>query len=62
MYKFFTPKPPSKGNRRSGKDSPAVSTFGDLHGRLPQGELVRRLWTAVRWEEAERHIGPDGVS
>jgi len=61
LYKHFTPKQPSKGSRRSGKDSPAVSTFGDQHGRLAPGELVRKLWTAVKWEEVERHVGPDGV-
>jgi transducin (beta)-like 1 len=62
MYKHFTPKPPPKGRGKSGKDSPAVSTFGDLHGRLQPGELVRRLWTALKWDEVERHIAPDGVS
>ena len=61
LYKHFTPKQPSKGSRRSGKDSPAVSTFGDQHGRLAPGELIRKLWTAVKWEEVERHVGPDGV-
>jgi hypothetical protein len=62
LYKHFAPKQPSKGKGRSGKDSPAVSTFGDQHGRLAPGELIRKLWTAVKWEEVERHIGPDGVS
>jgi transducin (beta)-like 1 len=62
LYKHFTPKQPSKGKGRSGKDSSAVSTFGDQHGRLAPGELIRKLWTAVKWEEVERHIGPDGVS
>lgn len=62
MYKHFTPKAPASKGKRSGKDSPAVSTFGDLHGRLQPGELVRKLWTALKWEEVERHISPDGVS
>lgn len=62
LYKHFSPKPPASKGKRSGKDSPAVSTFGDLHGRLQPGELVRKLWTALKWEEVERHIAPDGVS
>ncbi|KAL7424325.1 hypothetical protein Q5752_000007 [Cryptotrichosporon argae] len=51
-------RPPGAGARANGKDR--VPDFGKGDGRIPRGELVRKLWRAVRWEEVERHVGPNG--
>ncbi|WVQ72929.1 hypothetical protein IAR50_002491 [Cryptococcus sp. DSM 104548] len=58
----------SKANRVNGRakdkdrpdGSPSAPTFGRAGGRIERGELVRKLWKAVRWEEVERHVGPGG--
>ncbi|ODO01373.1 hypothetical protein I350_06192 [Cryptococcus amylolentus CBS 6273] len=47
-------------NRHPGSSPSAAPTFGRTGGRIERGELVRKLWKAVRWEEVERHVGPGG--
>ncbi|TYJ52328.1 hypothetical protein B9479_007057 [Cryptococcus floricola] len=41
--------------------SPSAPAFGRAGGRIERGELVRKLWKAVRWEEVERHVGSGGA-
>ncbi|KLT40000.1 WD40 repeat-like protein [Cutaneotrichosporon oleaginosum] len=36
--------------------------FGAPHGKVPRGELVRKLWKALRWEEIERHTATETES
>lgn len=38
------------------------TTFGSSEGKIARGELIRKLWKALRWEEIERHATSDGVS
>lgn len=38
-----------------------VPAFGSAAGRIEPGELIRKLWKAVRWEEVERHVADNGV-
>lgn len=39
----------------------AAPAFGSAAGRIERGELIRKLWKAVRWEEVERHVAENGV-
>lgn len=36
--------------------------FGRPDGKIERGELVRKLWKGLRWEEVERHVAANGVS
>ncbi|WVQ80620.1 hypothetical protein IAT38_002725 [Cryptococcus sp. DSM 104549] len=45
---------------RGGKDKDKEPLFGRENGRIGRGELVRKLWKGVRWEEVERHISASG--
>lgn len=45
-------------DRDGGQAAPA---FGSAAGRIERGELIRKLWKAVRWEEVERHVAGNGV-
>ncbi|XAO24807.1 hypothetical protein I312_103613 [Cryptococcus bacillisporus CA1280] len=38
----------------------AAPAFGSAAGRIERGELIRKLWKAVRWEEVERHVAENG--
>lgn len=59
------PAPPSSqrvssslptGGRTNGVSRASVSEpFGASHGKIARGELIRKLWKALRWEEIERH-------
>ncbi|KAK8858393.1 hypothetical protein IAR55_002620 [Kwoniella newhampshirensis] len=40
--------------------SPVTPTFGRSEGKIERGELVRKLWKALRWEEVERHVSASG--
>jgi hypothetical protein len=73
LFQHFNPTyPTSKPNSSKstangpstgvGKNSPATSTFGEPNGRIKRGELVSKLWKALRWEDIERHVGDNGVS
>nr|ODN86877.1 hypothetical protein L203_03650 [Cryptococcus depauperatus CBS 7841] len=54
-------KPPRLNNRQKDKDtSPTAPNFGRANGKIERGELIRKLWKAVRWEQVERHVGPNG--
>jgi transducin (beta)-like 1 len=56
--------PKSNGNGGPGKSgaTPTSPTFGSIGSRIPRGELIRKLWKGVRWEEVERHLNKNGVS
>lgn len=70
LFQHFNPAYPSPGTSpaaaakaaraRQRRDDPPA--FGSAAGRIPRGELVRKLWKAVRWEQVERHVGENGVS
>lgn len=69
LFQHFNPtyptsKPNSSKSAANGpsKHSPATSTFGEPNGRIKRGELVSKLWKALRWEDIERHVGDNGVS
>lgn len=72
LFQHFNPTyPTSKPNSSKsaangpsglGKNSPATSTFGEPNGRIKRGELVNKLWKALRWEDIERHVSDNGVS
>ena len=61
------PANPSLRNNRANGNTPKVaslnhSAFGRPGAKLERGELVRKLWKGLRWEEVERHVAPNGVS
>ncbi|WVQ96758.1 hypothetical protein IAU59_003865 [Kwoniella sp. CBS 9459] len=51
---------PSQGAQAGAKGSPVQPHFGRADGKIERGELVRKLWKALRWEEIERHVSPSG--
>jgi dihydroorotase-like cyclic amidohydrolase len=36
--------------------------FGSFNGKVARGELIRKLWKALRWEEIEQHASKHAVS
>lgn len=38
-----------------------MEPFGAPHGKIARGELIRKLWKALRWEEIEQHTVLDPV-
>ena len=65
LFQYFNPlytsNKKSNGTPGIGK-SPRDGLFGKPEGRIPRGELVRKLWKGLRWEEVERHVHSGGVS
>jgi hypothetical protein len=64
------PLPPSQrpasnltGSSRTNGVSRASASepFGAPQGKIARGELIRKLWKALRWEEIERHTTTDTV-
>ncbi|OCF31255.1 hypothetical protein I316_07041 [Kwoniella heveanensis BCC8398] len=51
---------PNQGPQTGTKGSPIQPHFGRADGKIERGELVRKLWKALRWEEIERHVAPSG--
>lgn len=50
----------ANGSSKNGGNQ--TTTFGSSEGKVARGELIRKLWKALRWEEIERHASSDGVS
>ncbi|WVF69258.1 hypothetical protein IAT40_004034 [Kwoniella sp. CBS 6097] len=50
----------NQGPQTGTKGSPVQPHFGRADGKIERGELVRKLWKALRWEEIERHVSPSG--
>jgi hypothetical protein len=44
------------------RTGPGSHAFGSAEGRIQRGELIRKLWKGLRWEEVERHVSASGVS
>lgn len=69
LFQYFNPsygtssssKAKANGTPGIGK-SPRDGLFGRAEGKIPRGELIRKLWKALRWEEIERHVTASGVS
>ncbi|KAK4685049.1 transducin (beta)-like 1, partial [Tremellales sp. Uapishka_1] len=56
-----TRNPSTRTNGTPGRvDSPVVEKFGRPEERIPRGELIRKLWKGLRWEEVERHLNSNG--
>ena len=53
---------PVPGSGRSATGQRAGHKYGSAEGRVPRGELIRKLWKGLRWEEVERHVSTSGVS
>ncbi|WWC95894.1 hypothetical protein V866_002761 [Kwoniella sp. B9012] len=74
LFQHFNPSYPTPSNLNNGKSSrpngatpmqgtsksPVQPNFGRSEGRIERGELIRKLWKAVRWEEVERHVASNG--
>ncbi|KAL1408418.1 hypothetical protein Q8F55_005230 [Vanrija albida] len=68
LFQTFNPSYPTTSARKdsstrtNGTTKPATPTsdaFGSSSGKIPRGELIRKLWKALRWEEIERHTAGD---
>ncbi|WOO77786.1 F-box-like/WD repeat-containing protein TBL1XR1-B [Vanrija pseudolonga] len=68
LFQTFNPSYPTSSARKdsstrtNGTTKPATPTsdaFGSSAGKIPRGELIRKLWKALRWEEIERHAAGD---
>ncbi|TXT13447.1 hypothetical protein VHUM_00814 [Vanrija humicola] len=71
LFQTFNPSYPTASARKdwatrtNGTTKPATPTsdaFGSSAGKIPRGELIRKLWKALRWEEIERHTAGDADS
>ncbi|WWC70532.1 uncharacterized protein I206_104483 [Kwoniella pini CBS 10737] len=74
LFQHFNPSYPTPSHLNNGKSSrpngatpmqgtsksPVQPNFGRSEGRIERGELIRKLWKAVRWEEVERHVAANG--
>ncbi|WRT67599.1 uncharacterized protein IL334_004571 [Kwoniella shivajii] len=74
LFQHFNPSYPTPFGLNNGKSSrpngstpmqgtsksPVQPNFGKAEGKIERGELVRKLWKAVRWEEVERHVASNG--
>ncbi|WVW84453.1 hypothetical protein I302_106487 [Kwoniella bestiolae CBS 10118] len=74
LFQHFNPSYPTPSHLNNGKSSrpngatpmqgtsksPVQPNFGRSEGRIERGELIRKLWKAVRWEEVERHVASNG--
>ncbi|WWC62305.1 uncharacterized protein I303_104901 [Kwoniella dejecticola CBS 10117] len=74
LFQHFNPSYPTPSHLNNGRSSrpngaiptqgtsksPVQPNFGRAEGRIERGELIRKLWKAVRWEEVERHVAANG--
>ncbi|WWC88859.1 uncharacterized protein L201_003774 [Kwoniella dendrophila CBS 6074] len=74
LFQHFNPSYPTPSHLNQGKSSrpngatpiqgtsksPVQPNFGRSEGKIERGELIRKLWKAVRWEEVERHVAANG--
>jgi transducin (beta)-like 1 len=62
LFQHYNPSYPTPSSSNKGKASQNPNGYGRPQSGIERGQLVRRLWQGLRWEEVERHVAANGVS